>query len=105
MHRPISKMARISGVKRFERLARIDFAQVGAEKAMDGLFQHPDRRSAPRADRAGGPFGGMKMNYNDTVMDHFTNPRNVGEVPDADGVGQVGNPACGDIMKISLRVK
>ncbi len=45
------------------------------------------------------------MNYNDTVMDHFTNPRNVGEVPDADGVGQVGNPACGDIMKISLRVK
>jgi nitrogen fixation NifU-like protein len=47
----------------------------------------------------------MKMNYNDTVMDHFTNPRNVGEVPNADGVGQVGNPACGDIMKISLRVK
>ncbi|MEK6815919.1 MAG: Fe-S cluster assembly scaffold protein NifU [Nitrospirota bacterium] len=45
------------------------------------------------------------MNYNDTVMDHFTNPRNVGEVPNADGVGQVGNPACGDIMKISLRVK
>ncbi|OGW59246.1 MAG: Fe-S cluster assembly scaffold protein NifU [Nitrospirae bacterium RBG_16_64_22] len=45
------------------------------------------------------------MNYNDTVMDHFTNPRNVGEVRDADGVGQVGNPACGDIMKISLRVK
>lgn len=45
------------------------------------------------------------MNYNDTVMDHFTNPRNVGEIPNADGVGQVGNPACGDIMKISLRVK
>ena len=48
---------------------------------------------------------GMKMNYNDTVMDHFTNPHQRGGVPNADGVGQVGNPACGDIMKISLRVK
>ena len=38
-------------------------------------------------------------------MDHFANPRNVGEFPDADGVGGVGNPACGDIMKMSIKVK
>jgi len=43
--------------------------------------------------------------YSDKVMDHFTNPRNVGEIPDADGVGQVGNPVCGDIMKIYLKIK
>ncbi len=42
--------------------------------------------------------------YSDTVMDHFMNPRNMGEIVDADGVGEVGNPACGDIMKISIRV-
>ncbi|MFZ5647913.1 MAG: Fe-S cluster assembly scaffold protein NifU [Bacillota bacterium] len=42
--------------------------------------------------------------YNDKVMDHFENPRNVGEIPDADGVGQVGNPTCGDIMKIYLKI-
>ena len=43
--------------------------------------------------------------YSQTVMEHFTNPRNVGEIPDADGVGQVGNPKCGDIMKIYLKVR
>lgn len=43
--------------------------------------------------------------YSEKVMDHFTNPRNVGEIPDADGVGQVGNPTCGDIMKIYLKIK
>ena len=37
--------------------------------------------------------------YTDTVMDHFMHPRNVGEIADADGVGQVGNAKCGDIMK------
>ncbi|MFZ5652661.1 MAG: Fe-S cluster assembly scaffold protein NifU [Bacillota bacterium] len=42
--------------------------------------------------------------YNDKVMDHFENPRNVGEITDADGVGQVGNPTCGDIMKIYLKI-
>lgn len=42
--------------------------------------------------------------YNDKVMDHFTNPRNVGEVEDASGVGEVGNPTCGDIMRISIKV-
>jgi len=43
--------------------------------------------------------------YTEKVMDHFENPRNVGEIPDADGVGQVGNPTCGDIMKIYIKVK
>lgn len=42
--------------------------------------------------------------YSDKVMDHFKNPRNMGEIPDADGVGQVGNPACGDIMKMYIKV-
>jgi nitrogen fixation NifU-like protein len=43
--------------------------------------------------------------YSEQVMDHFTNPRNMGEIPDADGVGEVGNPACGDIMRITLRIE
>jgi nitrogen fixation protein NifU and related proteins len=43
--------------------------------------------------------------YNEVVMDHFRNPRNVGEIPDADGVGEVGNPACGDIMTFYIKVK
>lgn len=43
--------------------------------------------------------------YTEKVMDHFTNPRNVGEIPDASGVGEVGNKTCGDIMKISLKVE
>lgn len=42
--------------------------------------------------------------YSEKVMDHFRNPRNVGEIPDADGVGEVGNPVCGDIMKIFLKI-
>ena len=42
--------------------------------------------------------------YSEKVMDHFTNPRNVGEIPDADGVGEVGNEQCGDIMKIYLKI-
>ena len=45
------------------------------------------------------------MQYSTKVMDHFANPRNVGEFPDADGVGEVGNPACGDIMKMSIKVE
>ena len=42
--------------------------------------------------------------YSDKVMDHFTNPRNVGEIPDADGIGEVGNEKCGDIMRIYLKI-
>ena len=44
------------------------------------------------------------MIYTDKVMDHFQNPRNVGEIEDANGVGEVGNAKCGDIMKIYLKV-
>ncbi|HPZ91145.1 MAG: Fe-S cluster assembly scaffold protein NifU [Firmicutes bacterium] len=43
--------------------------------------------------------------YSEKVMDHFQNPRNVGEIADADGVGEVGNLRCGDIMRISIKVK
>ena len=43
--------------------------------------------------------------YSDKVMDHFQNPRNVGEIEDADGVGTVGNPTCGDLMTIYIKVK
>ena len=43
--------------------------------------------------------------YTETVMDHFTHPRNVGEIPDADSVGEVGNAKCGDIMKMYLKIK
>ena len=42
--------------------------------------------------------------YSDKVMDHFRNPRNVGVIEDADGIGEAGNPVCGDIMKIYLDV-
>ena len=42
--------------------------------------------------------------YSEKVMDHFSNPRNVGEIGNADGVGQVGNAKCGDIMKIYLKI-
>jgi len=43
--------------------------------------------------------------YSDKVMDHFQKPRNVGEIENADGVGQAGNPKCGDIMKIFIKVE
>ena len=43
--------------------------------------------------------------YSEKVMDHFTNPRNVGEIPDADAVGEVGNAKCGDIMKIYMKIE
>ena len=42
--------------------------------------------------------------YSEKVMDHFRNPRNVGVIEDADGVGEVGNPVCGDMMKITIKV-
>ena len=44
------------------------------------------------------------MLYTEKVMDHFEHPRNVGEIENADGVGQVGNPKCGDIMKMYLKI-
>ncbi len=43
--------------------------------------------------------------YSEKVMDHFINPRNVGEIKDADGIGEVGNPRCGDIMKMFIKIK
>ena len=43
--------------------------------------------------------------YSEKVMDHFMKPRNVGEIPDADGIGTVGNPVCGDLMTVYIKVK
>jgi len=43
--------------------------------------------------------------YSEKVMEHFANPRNVGEIPDADGIGKVGNPQCGDVMWLYIKVK
>jgi nitrogen fixation NifU-like protein len=47
----------------------------------------------------------MSPLYTEKVMDHFTNPHNVGEISDADGIGVVGNPVCGDLMQIYISVK
>jgi len=46
-----------------------------------------------------------EANYSDKVMDHFLHPRNVGEIPDASGTGSVGNPVCGDVMKMFIKVE
>lgn len=43
--------------------------------------------------------------YNEKVMEHFLNPKNVGEIKDADGIGEVGNPRCGDIMRMYIKVQ
>jgi nitrogen fixation protein NifU and related proteins len=43
--------------------------------------------------------------YSDKVMENFKNPQNTGEIPDADGVGTVGNPVCGDMMTMYIKVK
>ncbi len=47
----------------------------------------------------------MNQAYSTKVMEHFANPHNVGEIPDADGIGKVGNPVCGDIMNMYIKVK
>ena len=47
----------------------------------------------------------MEGQYSEKVMEHFKNPRNVGDMPDADGIGHVGNPVCGDIMELYLKVR
>jgi nitrogen fixation NifU-like protein len=52
-----------------------------------------------------GKEGNSMPIYSDKVMDHFMNPRNVGEIDDADGVGEVGNPVCGDMMTFYVKVK
>ncbi len=46
-----------------------------------------------------------ELPYSEKVMDHFLHPRNVGEIPDASGIGTVGNPVCGDIMKMFIKVE
>jgi nitrogen fixation NifU-like protein len=47
----------------------------------------------------------MNQGYSTKVMEHFANPHNVGEIPDADGIGKVGNPVCGDIMNMYIKVE
>ena len=47
---------------------------------------------------------GSNCDYTKAVFDHFQNPRNMGEIEDADGVGTVGNPSCGDVLKVMLKV-
>jgi nitrogen fixation NifU-like protein len=47
----------------------------------------------------------MGSSYSEKVMDHFRNPRNIGEIKNADGIGKVGNPICGDLMTIYIKVK
>lgn len=47
----------------------------------------------------------MEQQYSEKVMDHFLHPRNVGEIQDADGIGNVGNPVCGDIMRLYIKVE
>jgi nitrogen fixation NifU-like protein len=50
-------------------------------------------------------MAGNAFPYSDKVMDHFLNPRNMGELDDANAVGDVGNPACGDMMRLYLKIE
>jgi len=47
----------------------------------------------------------LNTQYSEKVMEHFRNPRNVGDIPNADGIGNVGNPVCGDIMRLYIKVE
>jgi nitrogen fixation protein NifU and related proteins len=47
----------------------------------------------------------MPSGYSEKVMDHFAHPRNVGEIKDASGIGKVGNPVCGDVMELSIKIE
>ncbi|MCR4429348.1 MAG: Fe-S cluster assembly scaffold protein NifU [Caldiserica bacterium] len=47
----------------------------------------------------------MTIQYGEKVLEHFLNPRNMGEISDPDGVGEVGNPVCGDVMKLMIKVE
>lgn len=47
----------------------------------------------------------MSITYSEKVMEHFMNPRNMGEIPNADGIGEVGNPVCGDLMTIYIKIE
>ena len=50
-------------------------------------------------------MGAFNTQYSEKVMEHFKNPKNVGEIPDANGIGNVGNAVCGDIMKLYIKVE
>lgn len=50
-------------------------------------------------------MGNFNTQYSEKVMEHFKNPKNVGEIPDANGIGNVGNPVCGDIMRLYIKVE
>jgi nitrogen fixation NifU-like protein len=65
------------------------------------------RKEATSRPTNDGPSGADKEQivYSEQVMDHFRNPRNVGAIENADGVGKVGNPVCGDIMELTIKVK
>lgn len=74
--------------------------------APPALTESPRQRTFPTRIRLRyDPDGKRATMYSDKVMDHFMNPRNVGDIEAADGVGQVGNAKCGDIMKIYLKIE